>query len=60
MQDLFWAETNEEWTQEWRDDLTNEESAIVDKWDADVDKGLYNLCKAIAELDEKRRAKEGS
>ena len=60
IQNMFWSETNEEWTQEWRDDLTNEESAIVDKWDAEIDKGLYKLCKAIVELEDKRRTREGS
>ncbi len=36
MTTLFWAETNENWTQEWRDDLTKEEAALVAQWDHDA------------------------
>lgn len=27
-------ETNEAWTEEWREELTDEEATLVDKWDA--------------------------
>ena len=32
---LFWAETSEDWTQEWRDELTEEEIVLVKGWDYD-------------------------
>ena len=41
---LFWDETNEEWTQEWRDNLTPEEVALVEKWDHDFETGLAEMC----------------
>lgn len=41
---LFWAETNEEWTQEWRDELTKEEAALVCRWDRDFEMGLSKMC----------------
>lgn len=33
LESYFWDETNDEETQEWRDDLTEEERKIVDVWD---------------------------
>ena len=30
---LWWSETNEKWTQEWRDGLNGEELALVESWD---------------------------
>ena len=60
LRDLFWSETSENWTQEWRDDLSAAESELVSQWDRDCDRGIYNLCKAITELEEKRRDKEES
>lgn len=46
---LFWAETNEDWTQEWRDDLTPEEAALVEQWDRDFEMGLARMCNSIGE-----------
>ena len=54
LQELFWSETNEEWTQEWRDELTAEESEIIDKWDNKVAKGMYQLASRIVELEAAR------
>jgi len=58
LSECFWSETNEDWTQEWRDYLTAEESALVDEWDAGVAEGMYKIAKRILELDKKRRDKE--
>lgn len=46
MQDNFWAETNDPATEEWRDELTAEEAALVARWDAKVDAGLADLLQA--------------
>ena len=52
---LFWSETNEEWTLEWREELTAEEANLVDEWDDRVAKGMYRLVERIVELDKKRK-----
>lgn len=44
---LFWAETNDPESEEWRDELTAEETALVEQWDRQVETGVYSLCKAI-------------
>ena len=38
MEAWFWAETNGEWTAEWRDDLTPEEALLIDRWDEEYEK----------------------
>ena len=55
IESLFWSETNEDWTQEWREELTVEESNLVDEWDNRVARGMYNLAKCILDLEKKRR-----
>ncbi|MCL1810414.1 MAG: hypothetical protein FWG42_11725 [Clostridiales bacterium] len=45
----FNDETNDEETQEWRDDLTSEECELITEWDDNYAKGVYRLCKAIIE-----------
>ena len=52
---LFWSENNEDWTQEWREELTAEEASLVDKWDDMVAGGMYRLAKRILDLEKKRR-----
>lgn len=47
LESLFWAETNEDWTQEWRDDLTPEEAVMVEKWDRDYETGLAQMCEVL-------------
>lgn len=47
MEYYFWGETNDEDTQEWRDDLNNEEEKMVSEWDERVKKGISNLCGEI-------------
>ena len=48
LQDSFWAESEEEYTQEWRDELTVEERAMVAQWDRGYVDGLYALCRMIS------------
>ena len=55
LQELFWSETNESWTQEWRDELTPEEAEIIDKWDNKVADGMYQLASRIIELEADRK-----
>lgn len=43
----FWEETSEEETQEWREDLNQEESAYVDELDKAVCKGVGTLCQEL-------------
>ena len=40
---LWEHETNEDWTQEWRDELTPEEAALVDSWDSDFDNEIARM-----------------
>lgn len=51
LNDNFWAETNEEWTQEWRNELTPEEAALVRSWDKQTDEGLRRMCQRILETE---------
>ena len=51
----FWEETNEDWTQEWRDNLTDEEADLMDEMDDKFAIGMYRIAERIIELDEKRR-----
>ncbi|MGO5114205.1 hypothetical protein ACTQ33_04115 [Candidatus Avoscillospira sp. LCP25S3_F1] len=46
MKDNFWAETNDPTTEEWREDLTDEELALVARWDDEWDS---SVAKAIAD-----------
>lgn len=47
----FWnAETNDIETQEWRDDLTPEESKIIDGWDRHYASGLHKILQNIIAL----------
>lgn len=50
LHDLFWNETNDSDTEEWRESLTQEEAAIVARWDRQVEVGLGKLYKAITDL----------
>lgn len=40
---LWWEETSEDWTQEWRDELTPEEAALVDSWDSGFINGIARM-----------------
>lgn len=41
---LWWSETEEDCTQEWRDELREEELALVESWDRRFSSGAYQLC----------------
>lgn len=47
LQRLFWAETNDLETQEWREDLTAEEAELVAAWDDQAEIGIALLCREI-------------
>ena len=47
---MFWSETNENWTREWREELTDEEDALIYEWDEEVSRGFMNLCTEILRL----------
>lgn len=40
---LWFEETNEEWTQEWRNELTADEQAIVESWDYGFVDGISRM-----------------
>ena len=52
---LFWSETNEPWTTEWRENLTKEEDGLICEWDEQVSRGFRNLILEIHRLQELRR-----
>jgi hypothetical protein len=50
--DALWgAETNDEETWEWRKDLTEEETRIIELWDDGFTEKYLKLCRDILELD---------
>ena len=53
--ELWSSETNEEWTQEWRDELTSAEKKLVENWDNGFEEGLIKLCKDILKQAEERK-----
>jgi len=55
LEECFWSETNDEWTQEWRDELSPAESAIVDEWDGDYEKATRKLVEAIVAAQERNK-----
>ena len=40
---LWWEETNEDWTQKWRDELTADEQAEVEQWDYGFMNGIARI-----------------
>ena len=47
----YWNdETNDEDTQEWRYELTQEEEELVDEWDYNFNAGMCSVLKKILEL----------
>lgn len=50
MRDNWDAETNDPATTEWRDELTDEERALVADWDEDVAQGCLRMCEGIIDL----------
>lgn len=47
LRELFYAETNEPETEEWRESLSPEEQKMVEKWDELFDMGLSALCSSF-------------
>lgn len=45
---LFWAESNEDRAQEWRDELTEEEICLVKRWDYDFAKISLRMRGAVS------------
>ena len=50
---LFWAETDDPETQVWREELTDEEAALVAAWDDQVVIGMARLCREILKTTER-------
>lgn len=48
LEQLFWDETNDPETEEWRDELTADEAAMVEQWDERTAKGFQALLQALA------------
>lgn len=44
---LWCEETNDAWTEEWRENLTPEEISLVDAWDEKSNSGLLKVCQDI-------------
>lgn len=51
LRDNFYGETNEPETQEWREDLTSEENALVETWDKEFETGISKIASDILQID---------
>ena len=60
LRELFYAETNEPETEEWRESLSHEEQKMVDEWDKRVAIGLIALCDDILAAERKRNTPQQS
>lgn len=56
MEDNFWAETNDPDSEEWREDLTAEEAALVAEWDERVAAGITQMIEDTLRLVERHYA----
>lgn len=56
LRDNWDAETNDPATTEWRDELTDEERALVESWDDDVAAGYLGMCEHILDVAERSAA----
>lgn len=54
MAELFYGETNDPESEEWRESLTEEELVLVESWDEAFERGLYRLCKDILDRQKAR------
>ncbi len=52
LMELFWTESNDPETQEWREELTEAETAFVDQQDNNYWNGMRNIAKKILEHEE--------
>lgn len=50
----FWDESNDPETQEWRDELTEDEAAMVEQWDEQTADAIGALAQRILELENSR------
>jgi 5-bromo-4-chloroindolyl phosphate hydrolysis protein len=48
LEHYFWSETNDEETQEWRKELSEEEYKLIDEWDKQANTGMKTLFKELA------------
>lgn len=48
-------ETNDPESQEWREDLTEEETALVEQWDAKAESQIHEMCADILEIERRRK-----
>ncbi|MCL2060521.1 MAG: hypothetical protein FWH01_15970 [Oscillospiraceae bacterium] len=58
LESMFWSETNEPWTTDWREELTDEEDELIFEWDEQVSRGFRNLILEIHRLQELRKNRE--
>lgn len=58
LEDLYWNETEDPETWDWRDDLTTEEDELIKAWEKKTETGFLKICKDILE-NEKKRAENG-
>lgn len=54
----FWNETNDPETEEWREDLTPDEAAMVEQWDARTAMGFQRLVQANLDRQQDERGYE--
>lgn len=47
LEHYFWNESNDEDTQEWRDELNLEEEKLIESWDDRVNTATKNLCEKM-------------
>lgn len=53
---LWSTETDDEETQEWRYDLTEEEAALVDTWDSAYEEATAAIAQDILDMEKERGA----
>lgn len=47
LESYFWAETDEEESQEWRENLSEEEAQLIDEWDEKYNIAYYKVITEI-------------
>lgn len=52
LQTCWSAETEDAYTETWRDELTMEELALVEQWDADYMSQVRDILRAIADAED--------
>lgn len=55
---LFWSETNDEWTQDWRDGLMPEEIAYVNALDTGYEHALTRVAQQILDVQAAKRQRD--